>query len=202
MARDVADGCFGPADVVAGAAGPKVGAPDWFGRPSGVRRRRSVEQLEFRPPATAAVLELMRLLTEAHDGWINLLPGVPEEEVEPPSSGVFSALFGNAQAPVSMCTWMPAGSGRAGAGEQTVGLLHPRGRYAVAQLGRLGVAVPSGWRVGQDHARRGLILHPGAAASAPDVLDWMLRAGAALAVVPLTGMWQARVYMPRQASTR
>ena len=161
-----------------------------------------MEQLEFRPPATAAVLEQMRVLTDAGDGWINLLPGVPEEEAEPPPQGFFAALFGSPGAPVSMCTWMPAGSGRAGAGEQTVGVLHPRGRDAAAQLARLGEGIPPGWRVSQDHARRGLILHPGAGDPASDVLDWMLRAGAALAVVPLTGMWQARVYLPRRAKAR
>jgi hypothetical protein len=172
------------------------------GKPSVVRRRRSLEQLEFRPPVTAAVLERMRVLSDAHDGWINFLPGVPEEEVEPPSRGIFSTLFGSVQAPVSMCTWVPAGRGRTGSGEQTVGVLHPRGRYAVAQLGRLGVPVPSGWRVGQDHARRGLIVHPGPAVPPPDVLEWMLRAGAALTAVPLTGTWQAHVYLPRQALVR
>ncbi len=143
----------------------------------------------------------MGALSAAHDGWINLLPGVPEEEVEPPSRGVFSALFGTAQPPVTMCTWMPAGGGRGGAGEQTVGILHPRGRHVAAQLAELGVAVPSSWRVGQDHARRGLIVHPLPDASLHEVLDWTLRAGAALAVVPLTGMWQARVFLPKPAST-
>ncbi len=178
-----------------------MGAPV-AARPLGVRRRRSVEQFDFRPPATSAVLEQMRVLSDAADGWMNLLPGVPEEEVEPPARGVFAAVFGSSQAPVSMCTWMPAGSGRAGTREQTVGVLHPRGRNAVAQLGQLRVAIPPGWRVSQDHARRGLILHPGTGASAPDVLDWMLRAGAALAVVPLTGMWQARVFLPWHAQAR
>jgi len=152
-------------------------------------------ELEFRPPTTAPVLDRMGVLSAAHDGWINLLPGVPDE-VEPPSRGVFSAIFGSAQEPVSMCTWMPP---RAGQGPESarIGILHPRGRYAANQLSELGAPVPAGWRVGQDHARRGLILHPAPAASREELLDWMLRAGAALAVVPLTGMWQARVYLPR-----
>jgi hypothetical protein len=163
--------------------------------------RRRVEEIEFRPPTTASVLDRMRALSEAHDGWINLLPGVPEDEVEPPSRSVFSALFGTAQPPVSMCTWMPAGSGRGGTGEQRIGILHPRGRLAARQLGELGVPVPSSWRVSQDHPRRGLIVRPLPDASLPEVLDWTLRAGAVLAVVPLTGMWQARIFLPRAAST-
>lgn len=154
-----------------------------------------MEQFEFRPPTTAAVLDRMEELSEAHDGWFNLLPGVPEEEVEPAPAGIFSSLFSSTQAPVSMCTWMPAGRGRRSAG-QSIGILHPRGRFAASQLASLGVPVPSGWRVLQDHARRGLIVLPSGGASASEVLDWMLRAGAALAVVPLTGTWQARVYLP------
>lgn len=156
-----------------------------------------MEEFEFLPPTFVAVLDLMRILSEAHDGWINFLPGVPEEEVEPPSGGIFSGLFGTAQAPVSMCTWMSAGSRRGASVGQTIGILHPRGRFATRQLGELGVPPPPGWRVRQDYARRGLIVHPSPGAGAFDVLDWTLRAGAALAVVPLTGTWQARVYLPR-----
>lgn len=155
-----------------------------------------MEQFEFRPPTTAAVLERMGTLSEAGDGWLNLLPGVPEEEVVPPPGGVLSTLFGTARPPVSMCTWMPAASGRRGAGQQSIGILHPRGRRAVAQLVELGVPVPSGWRVSQDNPRRGLIVLPLPGAPLAEVLDWALRAGAALAGVPLTGTWQARVFFP------
>jgi hypothetical protein len=164
-----------------------------------VPERRRTEQFEFRPPTTAEVLERMRALSAVHDGWINLLPGVPEEEAEPPARGIFAALFGGAQAPVSMCTWMPGTISRGGAGEPSVGILHPRGRRAVARLAELGAPVPPGWRVTQDHARRGLIVRPGASAPLADVLDWTLRAGDALAAVPLTGTWQARVFLPRHA---
>ncbi|MGH8988172.1 MAG: hypothetical protein ACRDXC_06185 [Acidimicrobiales bacterium] len=167
--------------------------------------RRPVEQFEFRPPTTTAVLERMRGLSEARDGWMNLLPGVPEEEVEPPSRNIFSSLFGTAQPPVSMCTWIPPGGARGASGGrgrdegETIGILHPRGRRAAAQLADLGVAVPVGWRVSQDHSRRGLIAHPLSGAPLDDQLEWMLRAGAALAVVPLSGAWQAQVFLPRTA---
>jgi hypothetical protein len=160
--------------------------------------RRPVEELEFLPPTAVRVLDRMRALAQAHDGWINFLPGVPEYEVEPPSQGVFSALFGTAQPPVTMCTWMPAGSGRGGTAEQRIGILHPRGRRAASQLRELGVPVPSSWRVSQDHAKRGLIVHPLPGVSLSEVLDWTLRAGAALAVAPLTGTWQAQVFLPRR----
>lgn len=160
-------------------------------------RRRSVEEIEFDPSATAAVVDRMERLAEAGDGWVNLLPGVPEEEVEEARPTVFTALFGTAQAPVSMCTWMPPRAAGSAGGDQTLGIMHPRGRHAVSQLASMGVFVPAGWRVRQDHARRGLILHPPAATPCPVVLDWALRAGAALAVIPLTGRWKAQVYLPR-----
>lgn len=139
----------------------------------------------------------MRRLATARDGWINFLPGVPEEAVDAPSGGVFAALFGSAQPPVSMCTWMPAHGGRG----QTVGVMHPRGRAALSQLSSMGVTLPPGWQVGQDHGRRGLVLRPPQATPLDAVLDWLLRAGAALAMVPLTGTWQARVYLPRAAAS-
>jgi hypothetical protein len=163
------------------------------------RSHRPVETIEFEPSSAVAVVERMDQLAAAGDGWINLMPGVPEEAVEEPPRGVFSALFGTTQAPVSMGTWMPPGARRAS--EETLGFMHPRGRGAVGQLASAGIMVPSGWRVGQDHGRRGLILHPVAGTPHSEVLSWSLRAGAALTAVPLTGRWQARVYLPRPRST-
>ncbi len=165
-------------------------------------RRRTVEQLVFRPDASEPVLEWMDCLTRARDGWINLLPGVPETEVEETGGGVFSALFGTAQPPVSMCTWMPARTQESGTGEETVGIMHPKSGRAAPQLAAAGVAVPSSWRVRQDHVRRGLIAHPLPGAPHRETLSWMLRAGAALAMVPLTGSWQAAIYIPRAMGAR
>lgn len=165
------------------------------------RSRRHVETIEFEPSGAGAVVERMEELASAGDGWINLMPGVPDEEVPDPPRGIFSAIFGTAQAPVSMGTWMPAAAGRRSAREETVGFMHPRGRDAVGQLASAGVTLPGGWRVSQDHIRRGLIVHPPSGAPHDEVLSWLVRAGAALSMVPLTGRWQARVYAPRPRST-
>lgn len=159
-------------------------------------RHRTIEHVEFSPSDPTAVLAFMDRLSSAREGWINFLPGVPEEEVDTPPQGVFSALFGSAQPPVSMCTWMPRSPARRG-GEETVGVMHPRGRFAIKQLAATGAPLPPGWRVAQDHGRRGLVVHPPQGASHQVVLDWLLRAGASLAAVPLTGSWQARIHLPR-----
>lgn len=156
---------------------------------------RQVEEFEFTPSATETVVEWMGYLAEMHDGWVNLLPGVPEEEVDEPPRTAFTALFGTAEPPVSMCTWMPARQGHDRDGA-TVGIVHPKGRHAASQLSEAGVPVPPGWRVGQDHPRRGLIVRPPAGEPHARVLDWVLRAGTALAAVPLTGTWKATVYLP------
>jgi hypothetical protein len=156
--------------------------------------RRRVEELEFVPEDTGPVVEHMERLARAEDGWINLLPGVDEEDAgEPDRPSALSALLGAAQAPVSMGTWVPARHGRR-AGEVTVGIVHPRGRRAVAQLREMGIPLPAGWRVRQDHNRRGLIVLAPVTDPHAEVLSWALQAGAALATVPLTGSWQARIY--------
>ncbi len=156
-----------------------------------------MDELEFRPDDTVAVVERMVELSAAEDGWINLVPGVPDdgdtEDLARPSA--FGALLGSAQSPLTMGTWMPARRGRR-ARETTLGIMHPRGRRAVQQLADLGIPLPAGWRVRQDHNRRGLIVLPPGAAAHADVLSWALRAAAALATTELTGSWQARIYEP------
>ena len=157
---------------------------------------RDIEEFEFDPAEPGRVVAAMGRLASAHDGWINLLPGVDEDEApEPERGGPFSVLFGSAQPPVTMGTWLPVRRPRPGA-EETLGIMHPRGRHAVTWLREQGVALPSGWRVRQDHARRGLIVAAPAGAAHLEVLDWAVRAGDALAMVPLTGMWKAKVFLP------
>lgn len=178
------------------------GAPCAAPVDKGMHPKRAVEQVVFVPHAAAPVLEWMDRLSHAHDGWINLLPGVPDEEVEERGGGFFSVLFGSAQPPVSMCTWMPGRGQAPAAALETVGIMHPGRGRAGSLLTAAGVAVPSSWRVRQDHVRRGMILHPLPGAPHGETLAWMLRAGAALAIVPLTGSWQAAIYLPRATGAR
>jgi hypothetical protein len=161
---------------------------------------RPVTEIVFTPADTSRVVGEMARLAVAHDGWVNLLPGVPGDEVEGPGKPtVFSTLFGGTASPVTMTTWLPAKAGRAGTGEATVGIMHPRGKRAVTQLSQMGIPLPEGWRVRQDHNRRGLILLAPEAFPLDALVDWILRAGAALATTELTGSWQARVFEPRVA---
>jgi len=57
----------------------------------------------------------------------------------------------------------------------------------------LGFPLPTGWRWQQDHPRRGLVVRVPTDVAHAVELDWLLRAGTALSIVPLTGEWEARV---------
>ncbi|MGO9458274.1 MAG: hypothetical protein ACLP62_14720, partial [Acidimicrobiales bacterium] len=93
---------------------------------------RRVEEIVFTPEDATRVVGEMDRLAAAHDGWINLLPGVPDDEVEGPGKpSAFSTLFGGTQSPVTMVTWLPARPGRTGPGGATGGMMHPRGKRAV-----------------------------------------------------------------------
>jgi hypothetical protein len=162
-----------------------------------VSNRRDTDTFEFTPPAYERVTGYLRHLTEAGQGWINLLPGVDvdEERSTTVQAGVF-ALFSPKQPPVTMCTLMPARPVRRATEGVTVGLMHPTGSKAVARLADVGVALPQGWLVRQDHARRGLVVRAPHGAGAADIIGWAIRAGTALCREEMTGQWQAVVYLP------
>jgi hypothetical protein len=97
-------------------------------------------------------------------------------------------------------TYLPPGNGRRDHAHQTVGLLHPIGKKALPLLHEAGVEWPAGWRVRQDHVRRGMVVEVPAAADHAQVLEWALAAGTALCVERMTGTWRADVHLPRDGS--
>ena len=161
-----------------------------------MKARRRTVTIEFVPPDDGEVAARLAQVTEAGDGWINLLPGVPEDSPDliPPTG--LSALFGSRQPPVTMATLMPARPDRKDPEGLTVGLMHPTGAKAAARLAEAGVAVPDGWVVRQDHARRGLLLRCPVGTDGASVIEWCVRAGTELCRADLTGRWQAVVYLP------
>jgi hypothetical protein len=157
---------------------------------------RLVERFEFLPEDPALVLGWLEHLGTARTGWANFLPGVYEDDAsaaEEPT-GLFSVFSGARQPPVTMCTWVPP-EGRQSAGEAvTIGVAHRQNRRVVPVLTEAGVAVPTGWKVVQDHVRRGLVLRVPLAVPHPLVLSWLLDVGERLCLAPLTGSWQAEVH--------
>ena len=113
-------------------------------------------------------------------GWVNLQPGVAEEDLPPPTSSLFG-LF-TARGPViPLCTWHP--------GERSAGVQHATGPKVVTRI-----EVPQGWRVVQDHPRRGLVVRVPADVEDLDVLQWLVAAGVRLCPVPTTGQWLAELH--------
>ena len=131
----------------------------------------------------------MARLREIKKGWINLSPAIDEDQELPERSSTFG-LFSGRGPDVPLCTWVPGPP-------VEVGIQHGAGAKAVKVLGELGEPVPDGWRVTQDHSRRGLVVIPSEGASDETVLDWLLKAGTALAShLKLAGWWRAAIYNP------
>jgi hypothetical protein len=152
--------------------------------------------MEFTPPDAAGVVGALAELRLAGGGWMNLLPGIDEDVVDiDPPAGLF-AFFGNRTPPVSMATVMPARPDRRDREGMTIGLMHPTGAKALARLAEVGIAVPEGWVVRQDHVRRGLVVRTAAEVDEAAVVAWCVRAGTALCRAEMTGRWRAVVYLP------
>ena len=151
--------------------------------------------LEFSREDATGVVELMTELAAAREGWINLRPRVAGGDRQPPPGlfGVFSASGPH----VPLCTWVPAGTGRRRAPRQSLGIQHATGTKAAARLVALGLPLPAGWVVTQDHPRRGLVVEAPADTSPEAALAWLLSAADALCPARLTDQWTATVFAGR-----
>jgi hypothetical protein len=161
-----------------------------------MKTRRDVDRFEFTPPDTARVTAYLENLIDAGEGWINLLPGLEEEREETLGPSLFSFLSGARQPPVTMGTLMPPRPTRRAIEGVTVGLLHPAGTRVAARLADEGAGIPPNWVVRQDHVRRGLVVATPVGTGAEEIVMWSLRAGTLLCKEPMTGEWQAVVYLP------
>jgi hypothetical protein len=150
--------------------------------------------VEFREDHRDAVVDRMVLMASAGAGWINFTPGLDLDVPPAPRSPLASLL--TARGPtVPLGTWMP----RQGRDPSTVGIEHPEGPRAIAQLAERGVALPQGWRVLQDHPKRGVVLAVTAGdepAELDSTLDWLLTATGVLCPWPRTGEWRALCHLP------
>lgn len=147
----------------------------------------------FGAPDDAELLTTMANVQVSGTGWINIEP-VIEEQNEPPEPGPFAFLGGSTHK-VPVVTWMPAKRQQNKASKPTtVGLQHASGPRVARRLRDLGLPVPEGWKVTQDHPRRGLVAEVPADADNRAVVGWLLLAAAALCLVPSTGRWEAAVH--------
>jgi hypothetical protein len=134
----------------------------------------SVEVVSFGPEDLAPVVAALRPGT-----WVNLRPEV--ELADDRTSSGFFAVFGGRGPAVPLCTWIPA--------ERAAGIQHNAG----PKLARR-VDIPTGWRVTQDHPRRGLVVEVPELVTDTEVLQWLVATGEAICAVPRLGPWVAEVH--------
>lgn len=112
-------------------------------------------------------------------GWVNLQPEA-DLDAEPEGGGLFG-VFSSRGPTVPFATWHP--------GERAAGIQHGSGPKLAKR-----VDVPAGWRVLQDHPRRGLVVRVPPDAADADVLTWLIATAGPLCPLPLVGRWVAEVH--------
>lgn len=167
--------------------------------PEGHRRGGRAARKEQR--LTIGPGDLQRLADEASrlvggGGWITVAPLVPEDDRPEPDTGPISSLFSAGRHEVPLCSWVPARQGRR-AKPDSLGIQHSTGTKSAARLAARGVPVPGGWKVLQDHPRRGLVVAPPVGTSVEAMFDWLLRAGSSLSKVDFDGRWDVRIHRAR-----
>lgn len=164
--------------------------------------RAEPEYLSFGPDAVGEVTAVMDSITEAHSGWINFEPVVEPELLPAEGSPMFSVFSARGPA-VPLGTWTPPSVPRRGRPEPAmIGLQHPAGTRAKSRLADCGHAVPQGWVVTQDHARKGLVVALPPDVVHADVVTWLIGAATTLCAIPLRGGWRAAVFAGNERSER
>jgi hypothetical protein len=138
----------------------------------------------------ADIVERMDELVDG-SGWIVFDAAVNEDDMPPPPA--FAGLFSAKGPDVPELSWVPGERGGRRVEPLSIGIRHGAGPKVKVTLAEAGHPVPEAWYVVQDNPRRGLVVQVPADEANADVLDWLLRAAAILANVPLSGDWRARI---------
>lgn len=151
-------------------------------------------RLHVRRSLPAELVEAIAELDAAGTGWVNVGPEIDEEDLPPPSGGL-GRLFSGRGPAVPHATWVAGGSRRGGARRPSeLGIEHGSGPRAVARLAELGLPLPGGWSVRQDHVRRGLVLAVPPGTPAEQIAEFLLGAAARLSEVPVGDRWLVDVH--------
>jgi hypothetical protein len=159
-----------------------------------VARPSRPEQIEFTVTAPDAAAEVIGELVDARAGWVNLFPEVDEDEAAAVTPSAVASLFRAPGPPIPQATFIAPTEGRRGRKPAQLGLTHGVGTPVVRRLASEGLALPEGWKVVQDHVRRGLVVRLDDPPDVDRALTWTLRAGALLCPINTTGGWLAEVH--------
>lgn len=125
----------------------------------------------------------------SHGGWVNFIPGLLEDLEEfLPREGPFSALFGRPVRPFAEVSVVPAKM-------VEIGVSHGAGRLGAAGLVDRGLVLEPGWKLTQDHARRGLVVEAPPLKEA--IAQFVATALRSLTATPPQQQWSALRYGKR-----
>lgn len=159
-----------------------------------VPRRARPEQITFSSVDHAGVVAAVEELVTARTGWANLLPEIPEQEQPLVERSLISSWMRASGPPVPMATFVAPLSKRGERRPASIGLEHGAGAGAIRRLAEGGLEVPGGWKVVQDHIRRGVVLSVPEPIDVASTISWIVEAVALLCPVPVTGQWLAEVH--------
>ncbi|HEX7131196.1 MAG TPA: hypothetical protein VF228_01395 [Iamia sp.] len=157
-------------------------------------RRPRPDQIEFTVTAPEAAVAAIEELVAARSGWINLYPEVDEAEAAAVTPNAVASLFRAPGPPIPQATLIAPTDGRRGPKPPQLGMTHGVGTRVVARLAAEGLTLPEGWKVVQDHVRRGLVVRLDDPLDVDRALTWALRAGTLLCPINTTGGWLAEVH--------
>lgn len=137
----------------------------------------------------ADALEVLLATVVASRGWVNCYPGDEASlEAWTQPTSILSALGGRPVQPYAQVTVVTTP-------RLEVGILHPFGRLGPHGLVEHGCALPTGWRLLSDHARRGLTVAPTSDLGA--LARWCVGALEGLSSTSPSATWSVEVFSPR-----
>jgi hypothetical protein len=154
--------------------------------------------IEFTPADVSEVAQHVGRVIERGAGWVNIEPIVGEvamDELRRTAPPTVVRLFSGRGGKIPFGTFVPGDHRKDTKGQ--VGLEHGAGPRALQQLREAGIVLPDGWRMRQDHGKRGIVCDVPRDERPDIIVRWIVDAAAQLCEIDLTGWWTAVVSVPR-----
>ena len=156
------------------------------------------QMIEFTPDDIDAVVQGVAGMIERGAGWMNIEPIVGEvamDEIRRSAPPAMVRVFSGRGGKIPYGTFVPGDHRKDKLGQ--VGLEHSAGPRGLQQLRDAGVVLPAGWRMRQDHGKRGIVCDVPRDESPTVIVRWILDASLQLCEIDLTGWWTAVINVPK-----
>jgi hypothetical protein len=156
------------------------------------------QMIEFTPDDIDAVVQGVAGMIERGVGWMNIEPIVGEvamDEIRRRAAPAIVRVFSGRGGKIPFGTFVPGDHRKDKLGQ--VGLEHSAGPRGLQQLRDAGIVLPAGWRMRQDHSKRGIVCDVPREESPDVIVRWILDASLQLCEIDLTGWWTAVISVPK-----